>query len=191
MEPRGTAARHLPPPPLAACQGRWGWRRPGPPSRHGEQRAAVLRPSCGGSHTRPLTCGPQAELHAAPLELAAALALGHNEVAAVQTGYEGGEAAVLAAATQGRRDPERPCASPGAGARRSVRRARTAQDAASLSAPNAPCTPGAARDPGCARIPAPRPRGCEGRMPPASGSTQGLQCLLGRGRGVPLGVSAT
>lgn len=49
----------------------------------------------------PLTCGSQADLHAASLEFTAALMLGHNEVAAAtQAGYEGGEVAVLAAAKQ-------------------------------------------------------------------------------------------
>lgn len=81
---------------------------------HGERAGAAVLSGAAAPSARLLTCGPQAELHAAPLELAAALALGHNEVAVMQAGKEGGEAAVLAAARQGRRDPERPRA-PGTG----------------------------------------------------------------------------
>lgn len=56
--------------------------------------AAVLPPP-----PQLLTCGSQAYLHTTSLEFTAALMLGHNEVAAaVDTGYEGGQVAVLAAA---------------------------------------------------------------------------------------------
>lgn len=66
---------------------------------------AVPRLSCSGPGSRAppppqlLTCGSQAYLHTTSLEFTAALMLGHNEVAAaVDTGYEGGQVAVLAAA---------------------------------------------------------------------------------------------
>lgn len=118
---------------LAACQGCWRWRRAGRCAETRGAGAAVLRLRGGRSHTPLLTCGPQAELHAAPLEFTAALGFGHNEVAAMQTGYEGGEATVLAAATQARRDPERPRASP-------ATRARRGQDTAG-GVRDASCTP--------------------------------------------------
>lgn len=110
--PRGQPASPPPAPSLAslaACQGCWGWWPPEWLSGDiGRGRRAVRGP--GG-----LTCGPQADVHTASLELAAALVLGHNEVATViQAGDDGGEVAVLAAAGEmGRRDPERPGAQQG------------------------------------------------------------------------------